>query len=376
MRRGIVFMLMCAVSVLLIASPNHFTVVIDPGHGGKDPGALGNNGREKDINLKVSLALGDLITQRFSDVKVVYTRTTDNYVTLQERAKLANKENGDIFICIHTNASRSSSAMGAETYVLGLAKSDANFEVAKRENSVILLEEGYKETYQGFDPTSPESYIMFEFMQATFFDQSVLVADCVQKELTQLKRQDRGVRQEIFWVLHQTKMPSVLIELGFISNKEEEKFLLSSEGQETMAKAICNAFERYKHEYDKRTFSQQKQITTQVKDTDILKYNQPVTSSDSEKNVAQEPKVVYKVQIFSTSKILKDSDSAFKGWKECDFYKENGLVKYTYGETSNYDTIISMKNKLKKDFKDAFIIAFYNGKKITVSEAKKLQQTN
>ncbi|HOH70765.1 MAG TPA: N-acetylmuramoyl-L-alanine amidase [Paludibacteraceae bacterium] len=368
MKRYIIFLLFCALPLAIMASPENYTVVIDAGHGGKDPGALGRDGCEKEINLKVALALGDLITKNCPNVRVVYTRTSDQYVTLYERAKIANKENGDLFICIHTNASRSSSAMGTETYVLGLAKSDANFEVAKRENSVILLEEGYKEKYQGFDPASPESYIMFEFMQASFFDQSVLIADYVQKEFAKNNRIDRGVRQEIFLVLHQTKMPSVLIELGFISNREEERFLLSAEGQQKMAQSIFSAFERYKHEYDKRTYTQQTAIKPNTIDITIAAVEETPTAKQADE-------IVYKVQIFSTNKKLKPTDAAFKGWKECSFYEETGLIKYTYGATSNYNEIVALKKKVNKDFKDAFIVAFVNGKKIAVGEVRKLQQS-
>jgi N-acetylmuramoyl-L-alanine amidase len=202
----------------LVVSAKQFTVVLDPGHGGKDPGAVGKTGQEKTINLNVALAVGKLISEKYPDVKIVYTRTTDKYVTLQERPNIANEADGDLFISIHTNASESPNAYGAETFTLGLSKSQANFEVAKRENSVLLLEDGNKETYQGFDPTSPESYIMFEFMQSKYVDQSVEIAYYIQQEFVEIKRPDRGVRQAIFWVLHQVKMPSILVELGFITN--------------------------------------------------------------------------------------------------------------------------------------------------------------
>ena len=190
--------------------------------------------------------LSEVDHEKYPDVKIVYTRQTDKYVTLQERPNIANNADGDLFISIHTNASESSKAYGAETFTLGLSKSQANFEVAKRENSVLLLEDGNKETYQGFDPTSPDSYIMFEFMQSKYIDQSVEIAYYIQKEFVEIKRLDRGVRQAIFWVLHQVKMPSILIELGFITNPSEEKFLLSSEGQTKLANCIFNAFEKYK----------------------------------------------------------------------------------------------------------------------------------
>lgn len=262
----------------LTLSAKQFTVVLDPGHGGKDPGAVGKKGQEKNINLNVALTVGKMINEKHPDVKVIYTRETDKYVTLQERPNIANKADGDLFISIHTNASESTKAYGAETFTLGLSKSQANFEVAKRENSVLLLEEGNKETYQGFDPTSPDSYIMFEFMQSKYIDQSVEIAYYIQKEFVEIKRLDRGVRQAIFWVLHQVKMPSILVELGFITNPTEENFLISDEGQKKMATCIYSAFEKYKHEYDKRTITtpqieQIKQETAQPEPAEAPKTN-------------------------------------------------------------------------------------------------------
>jgi N-acetylmuramoyl-L-alanine amidase len=233
----------CIVFAMTI-SAKQFTVVLDPGHGGKDPGAVGKKGQEKEINLNVALMVGKLINENHPDVKVVYTRKTDKYITLKDRPNIANDADGDLFISIHTNASESTKAYGAETFTLGLSKSQANFEVAKRENSVLLLEEGNQETYQGFDPTSPESYIMFEFMQSKYIDQSVEIAYYIQKEFIDIKRLDRGVRQAIFWVLHQVKMPSILVELGFITNPSEETFLLSAEGQKKMANSIYSGFEK------------------------------------------------------------------------------------------------------------------------------------
>ena len=247
-----VCILLCLLTLVAGASAKQFTVVIDAGHGGKDPGALGKRGREKDINLRVAKEFGRLVRENMNDVKVVFTRDDDVFVPLQDRSAIANRANGDLFVSIHVNASKTTAACGAETYTIGLAKSDANFEVAKRENSVILLEDGYKERYQGFDPRSPESYIMFEFMQSKFSDQSIEMAAYIQDEFIELKRYNRGVRQENFWVLHQTKMPSVLIELGFISNPDEEKYLLSDNGNRELANAIYKAFARYKHEFDRK----------------------------------------------------------------------------------------------------------------------------
>lgn len=358
-------------SIILVASyasTKPFTVVIDPGHGGKDPGAMGPNGREKDVNLNVSLKLGELIRQNHPDVKVVFTRDVDKYVPLQDRSSLANKVNGDLFICIHTNASKAKSAYGSETYTIGLDKTNANFEVAKRENSVILLEDGYKEKYQGFDPTSPDSYIMFEFMQSKFSDKSVEFAAYTQDELVSAKRYNRGVRQENFWVLHQTKMPSVLIELGFISNPIEERFLLSDEGQNTMANSIYKAFAKYKHEYDKKNVAASTNVTSnETQQPSITNIETPTPQLVIDNNVT------YQLQLFITrKKVTNSKDPQFRGLTDCNYYEEGDWFKYTYGLTQNLDEILKLKSSIKSAFPEAFIIAFYNGKKISLQEAEKI----
>lgn len=376
-----VCILLCLLTLVAGASAKQFTVVIDAGHGGKDPGALGKRGREKDINLRVAKEFGRLVRENMNDVKVVFTRDDDVFVPLQDRSAIANRANGDLFVSIHVNASKTTAACGAETYTIGLAKSDANFEVAKRENSVILLEDGYKERYQGFDPRSPESYIMFEFMQSKFSDQSIEMAAYIQDEFIELKRYNRGVRQENFWVLHQTKMPSVLIELGFISNPDEEKYLLSDNGNRELANAIYKAFARYKHEFDRKN---------SVSIVDVEPATQPAPTQTTTKPAAPatkpaaptlsveiEPgvKAVYKLQIFTTSQPITDpDDSRFKGLK-CDYYEENGAYKYTYGENTNLGVIQKTKAEISGKFPQAFIVAFYKGKKITLQEAKTINST-
>ncbi len=233
-----------------------FIVVLDAGHGGKDPGAVNGKSYEKDINLGVVLALGEMIEKNHSDVSVVYTRNKDVYLTLQERADIANKAHADLFISIHTNANNNKEAFGTETYTLGLTKSQSNLDVAMRENSVILLEDDYKVKYAGFDPNSPDSYIMFECIQDRFLDKSIEFASEVQKNFTTVGRKDRGVRQAGFWVLHKTAMPSVLVEVGYLSNDQEKKFLISTDGQKKMAEAIYGSFDRFKKEYDLKSGNQ------------------------------------------------------------------------------------------------------------------------
>ena len=383
----------------LTISAKQFTVVLDPGHGGKDPGAVGKKGQEKNINLNVALAVGKMINEKHPDVKVVYTRQTDKYVTLQERPNIANDADGDIFISIHTNASESTKAYGAETFTLGLSKSQANFEVAKRENSVLLLEEGNKETYQGFDPTSPDSYIMFEFMQSKYIDQSVEIAYYIQKEFVEIKRLDRGVRQAIFWVLHQVKMPSILVELGFITNPTEETFLLSDEGQTKMATCIYSAFEKYKHEYDKRTITTpqivetkpekpaeqaaqpqntEKPKTTKKDKKDKPKENNKPTKPASEakpdvKPTAPTSAVTYKIQVFSSRTLIPKNNSDYRkaaNYEPVSHYTENGWYKYTCGDTHTYADAENRLKEVRQHFKDALLVAFCGDKKISISEAK------
>lgn len=249
-----VFIIAVSLMPSLIAQNSKFTVVIDAGHGGHDPGAIGKITREKDINLAVSLQLGEIIATNNNDVKVVFTRTTDKYLTLQERANIVNNNHADLFICVHTNSAKSASAYGTEAFTLGLAKTKGNLDVAMRENAVMLLEDDYKSKYKGFDPTSVDSYIMFEFMQDKYIDRSISFASEIQNHFKNFAgRSDRGVRQAGFWVLYQSACPSVLIEVGFISNPSEEKYLASSAGQKQLAESIYKAFVGFKYEHDKKS---------------------------------------------------------------------------------------------------------------------------
>ncbi len=224
------------------AKKDSFVLVLDAGHGGKDTGAVGNGGREKDINLKVALATGEIIKKRYPEVKVLYTRSDDTFIGLQQRANFANRNKANLFMSVHTNSAQSSSAAGTETYVLGLWRTEDNLRVAMKENESILLEDNYERTYQGFDPSSSESYIMFEMMQNVHQDKSIRLAQAVQGKLAKLPTSDRGVRQAGFLVIRETAMPSILIEVGFISNKKEAEFLLSSDGQNRLAQAIADGF--------------------------------------------------------------------------------------------------------------------------------------
>lgn len=351
------FLLFFCFCIVISLSAKQFILVLDPGHGGVDPGAVGTEVQEKDLNLKVALLVGEKISERCPDVKVIYTRDTDKTVTLRERPMIANKANGDLFISIHTNSNDSKRPCGTETYVIGLAKTGANFEVAKRENSVILLEAD-RESYQGFDPTSPESYIMFEFMQDQYVDQSLQMADFIQRNFTKkTDRVDRGVRQDLFWVLHQTKMPSVLVEMGFVSNASDQSYMMSKKGQNALAESIVCAFEQYKHEFDKKNG---------------LKFQKKQQAKKAIEQSVDSLKPVFKLQLFASKEVLPENHVSMKGEKNLSYYEESGWIKYTAGDTSSYEEIKQLKKALDKKFGDSFIVAFFKGKKISLKEALSL----
>ena len=376
----IILIIVSLFSFGLQAKDNKFVLVIDAGHGGKDPGAIGTRIKEKNINLGIALKLGALIQANHPDVKVVYTRKKDVFVELQERAAIANRVKADLFISIHTNSAGSKSAYGTETYTLGLARTEENLRVAKRENSVILLEDDFSTRYEGFDPRSTESYIMFEFLQDKHMEQSINFASLIQ---TQFKRSagriDRGVRQAGFLVLRKTSMPSVLVELGYISNRQEEQFMRTAAGQNKLAEALYDAFCKYKKNYDRRKGNISGAVVAPVanektpppgSEADILNKKQQATrqktsvSSTTSVNRNTKGKVIYKIQFLTSNKKLPANSRLFKGYKNVDFYVEKGIYKYTYGETSDFNSIRKMRRTIAKDFKDAFIIAFKDGKKV------------
>ncbi|MFK1920328.1 N-acetylmuramoyl-L-alanine amidase [Bacteroides fragilis] len=400
-RPHILYILIC---LWLLVSPSNvssvwakdFVVVIDAGHGGHDPGAIGKISKEKNINLKVALKLGNLIKQNCNDVKVVYTRSKDVFIPLDRRAEIANNAKADLFISIHTNAlANNRTAKGASTWTLGLAKSDANLEVAKRENSVILYEDDYKTRYAGFNPNSAESYIIFEFMQDKYMEQSVHLASLVQKQFRHhCKRVDRRVHQAGFLVLKASAMPSILVELGFISTPEEERYLNTEEGSSTLAKGIYRAFLSYKREHEIRlTGSSRTALPNddEVTDTEVAQIDSTESENKKPQNIPRTDKLVteaktqrpivvesttndseitFKIQILTSSRPLSKNDKRLKGLKDVDYYKENGLYKYTYGASSDYNKVLrTRRNTVTPLFKDAFIIAFRNGEKMNINEA-------
>ena len=358
-------LLCCHLPSSAVDKDGNFVIVIDPGHGGKDPGAINGKNTEKSINLNVALKTGQLIEKNCKKVKVIYTRKTDVFIELNRRGEIANKSGADLFISIHTNSAKSSSARGAETYLLGVEenRTSANLSVAVEENKAILYESDYQTRYEGYDPKSPESQIIFEFMQNEYQKESLKFARMVQKQMvSHAHRSDRGVHQAGFLVLWKTAMPSVLIELGFISNSEDCRYMTSQKGVEELANSIYKAFDSYLNDYRKQTA---KSINLQANS---------VTSDSSDNNtgeasteIAQSP--VFSVQFLLSKDKLKSGDSRIMNLTDVDYYIENGQYKYICGKTTDYDEIIKIQAEVRKRYKDAFVIAFLNGIRINVNEA-------
>ena len=321
------------------------TVVIDPGHGGKHPGAISADRKvkEKDLTLSISLKLGELIKQNHPDVKVIYTRTTDKYVDLIDRTKLANQSHADLFISIHINAAKSKLASGTETFVMGNDKASANFDVVSRENSVIEIEDDYTSKYQGFDPNDPASYIVFSLLQNSHLDHSLMFASLVQEKLGNSPfKVNRGVKQGGLWVLWQCTMPAVLIELGFISNTSDYKILAEKTNHNTIANHIYDAFKEYKIAYEKG-LDPHNNITT------------PTITSKEENNSPAAGE--YRVQIFVTSSVLDKNDPNLKNLSNYQYLKVGKLYKYSVGPYVSYEEAANALKSLKKRYVDAFIIS-------------------
>lgn len=325
------------------------TVVIDAGHGGKDPGAIGKKVKEKDITLKIAKMTGDYIKQNCPDVNVIYTRSSDVAVSLLRRAQIANQCNADLFISIHCNANASSQPQGVETFVMGEHRNAANLEVAKLENASILYEDNAEQDYDNFNPNSPEAYIMLNFFQSEYKSASLKLAEHIQNQLVKrVGRKDRGVQQAGFLVLYKTTMPSVLVEIGFISNPAEENFMASNDGQTYIASALFRAFRDYKNEYEKDNI-----VEGSV-------YENHNTSQSVDKD-----KIVYKVQIESRSRKIGNPSQHYKNLNDIDFYEHNGQYKYTAGifytkkDADNY-----CKQVKSKGYTTAFVVSFKNGKRL------------
>ena len=409
-----------------------FTLVIDAGHGGKDSGAKGKYSLEKNINLKVALAFGRYVENNCPDVNVIYTRKKDVFVPLHERANIANKNHADVFISIHTNAIEGSrSIRGFETYTMGMRRADEKLSAAQRENSVITIEDNYQQRYAGYDPSSPESEIMFEFINDKNMEQSVKLAKQVQQNVCSIaKRQNKGVKQDVFLVLRETSMPACLIELGYITTPDEERALNNEETIDRIAYGIYSAFVKYKDKNkvtvppyispvakssseresvqasdekiakEKRSHERRKreEETAQVvNDSDnVVAESQEAPAQDRKAKERQEPAMrenrgsnenqdraveaselqakanapVFKVQFLTGSRVLRQGAKEFKGLKNVGHYKEGGTVKFTVGEFSNFRDAQSYRKEIVKLFPGSFVIALQDGKRIDINAAR------
>ncbi|MFV0565389.1 MAG: N-acetylmuramoyl-L-alanine amidase [Flavobacteriaceae bacterium] len=359
------FILVLTFSLVSFANPiknasKKFVVVLDAGHGGHDPGNMGNGYKEKDIALNVVLEVGKIISKN-PNIEVVYTRKKDVFIDLFKRGKIANDANADLFVSVHCNGAKSASAYGTETFVLGTHRNETNFEVAKKENSVIFLEDDYEKNYAGFDPNSPESVMSILISQEEYLDQSIQLASLVQNKFTNtLKRKNRGVKQAGFIVLHQTVMPSVLIELGFLTYKNEGKYLNSAKGQQDMSKAIANAILEYKKTIDGNQGDY------------VLEDDSSAETNAVAATQAIYPQITFKVQIAASSKSLETKSYNFKGLNAISKIKTGNLYKYFYGSTSNYNEAKTLEKQAQdKGYKSGFIVAFKNGKQISLADALK-----
>ena len=367
----------CVITAMAQKKNTKFTVVLDAGHGGKDPGNSYHGFVEKEIALKTTLKVGDLLEKQ-KDFEVVYTRQTDVFIELVNRPKVANKINADLFVSIHCNSVTNQTPAGTETFVMGLSRSNMNLEVAKKENSVILLEDNYKKTYEGFDPHKPESLAGLKIKQEDNLNSSITLASIIQDNFTNnLSRKTRGVKQQPLWVLDAAYMPGVLIELGFLSNKEEGEYLNSEEGQDQMAEQIAKAIMAYKKEFfsENASVEEDKPIVKPPKPAkeEVKEITKAITQEVAE--VKQSDTVVvptsengkYKIQLFASSKKRDVTSPDFKGLKAISFTFDNNLYKYFYGSASDLNEAKKLCQEAKKSgFSDAFVVVIKDGKTVAV----------
>lgn len=382
MNRSYIIILLCSLWLVFPlagaqAESRDFIVVIDPGHGGRDPGAIGKRGKEKNINLNVALKLGKLIKNNCKDVSIVYTRDKDTFVGLDRRAQIANDAKADLFISIHTNSvARGRTVRGTETYTLGLHRTEDNLEVAKKENAVILIENDYEQRYAGFNPNSSESYIIFEFLQDKNMEKSVQLATLIQRQFKNTaKRIDKGVHQAGFLVLRETTMPGVLVELGYISTPDEERYLLTESGTDALAQSIYRAFIKYK-EQNGSPIARRNEPPTVTETPKASSQTEKKTSTTPKKQASKGEKPIFKIQILTSDKKLSANNKQFKGLSPVGYYQEKGIYKYTYGESTDYNKVLRTKRQIETKFKGAFIIAFKNGEKVDVNQAIKEFKNN
>ncbi len=405
MYRKLIFTLIALLAIAVdtpAATKQRFTLVVDAGHGGKDHGAPGAQSKEKDLTLKYALAFGKMVERNCPDVRVVYTRTTDVFIPLHQRAEIANKNKADLFVSVHINAlDHNHTAHGFQTYTLGRGETTGergireNIDVAKRENAVIYMEEDYRKMYKNFE-TSAESDILSEFIADKNREQSVEFSRLLQHEVCKATaRVDGGSHQNNLAVLRLTSMPAVLLELGFISTPDEEEYLNSDEGYSRFTKGLYNAFIRYKDKYDThisvpyrdsradrsgqlvevdtpaQTATAQRTQTQTAADNSKKQKPQAAQKKQTTQTVAakvDEEQPVFKVQLFTSSRVLTSGDSHFQGLTGCQYYEDGGIKKYTYGASNNYNEIYRLRKELVEKFPQCFIIAFKNGQKIDVNE--------
>ena len=378
-----------------IAEMGVLKVVIDPGHGGYDPGNTGT-GRykksEKDISLEVALQLGEYIERAYENVDVIYTRKEDKFVTLKGRTTIANKANADLFLSIHCNSAANKEAFGTETFVMSMTKIAANLELAKRENSSILLEENYEQTYEGFNPDSPESLIARSIAQSVYLDQSLTLSAHIQEQYRErVSRRDRGVKQAPYWVISFTTMPSVLTELGFLTNNGEEDFLNSDNGKVYMASAIYRAFKQYKaevegveistHDFEKEIPEVSDAPTPVVEEKPAEKPEEKKEKPSVKEEKKETPNLVnaepvyYKIQLMASSNPIDLKPENFNGLEDVKSYEVEGLYKYTIGEVTDYKKAVSLQRTVRENaFPKAFITAFYKGERIGLSKALEISR--
>lgn len=344
-----------------------FVVVLDAGHGGKDSGNRGNGYFEKHITLSITLRIGEMLSKQ-SGFKVIYTRDKDQLIALSKRAKIANEADADLFVSIHCDAFSSPKAYGAGTFVLGLHRSKDNFRIAQKENSVIFLEEDYQTTYDGFDPNNPESVISLVLMQEAYLNQSIEAASTIQKSfVANLNRKDRTVKQAGFLVLRETYMPSVLVEVGFLTNPKEGAFLNSKQGQKQMAQSIAKAIVNYRNQLQ-ATIGNDTSEESNSSSPQTGALETPPKEESATKNVDE--KITFRVQIAASSKRIASTPENFNGLSPIKSQKSDGLIRYFYGTTTNYKAAQKLKKTaIRKGYPNAFVVAFRNGKKIKISEA-------
>ncbi len=373
-RSSVVLLLLCAIVLqpfVGMSQSSHSkinTVVIDAGHGGKDPGAISKIINEKDVVLSIALKLGTYIEKYFPNVNVIYTRKTDVFIPLNRRSEIANQNKADLFISIHANANDNHSISGTETYTLGLHKTKENLAVAMKENSVMLYEDDYSTKYEGFDPKNPASYIIFNLLQGMNRENSINLAEFTEFQFkTRVGRHSRGVREAGFWVLKQVSMPSILVEVGFVSNPTEANYLKHSENQDYLASAIFRAFRDYKTKVEESSVVLERKEELVRIDTTIATsvINEPETN----------PQLEYCIQIKSSTKQIPLNSAAFNQLENIKERMSDGVYKYTVGSTDKYKEIVILQKEIRKVINDCFVVVFYNGERISLSKAKKLQKT-